>query len=83
MHRKRLTIKACDRWFGGHPPSPSYGGETRLPLQARSGYWAAAMLFRDRGVRLGALQPDEEPFRSLILRYGGEDALRRIQQFRG
>lgn len=34
-------------------------------------------------VRLCALKPDEEPFRSLILRYGGEDALRRIQQFRG
>ena len=33
-------------------------------------------------VRLCALKPDKEPFRSLILRYGGEDALRRIQQFR-
>jgi hypothetical protein len=33
-------------------------------------------------VRLCALKPEEEPFRSLILRYGGEDALRRIQQFR-
>jgi hypothetical protein len=35
------------------------------------------------GSAAGALKPDEEPFRSLILRYGGEDALRRIQQFRG
>jgi hypothetical protein len=34
-------------------------------------------------VRLGGLRADEEPFRSLILRYGGEDALRRIQEFRG
>ena len=34
-------------------------------------------------VRLCALQPDEEPFRSLILRYGGGDGLRKIQQFRG
>lgn len=34
-------------------------------------------------VRLCQLQPGEEPFRSLILRYGGEDALGRIQQFRG
>ena len=33
-------------------------------------------------VRLCALKPEEEPFRSLILRYGGDDALRRIQQFR-
>lgn len=33
-------------------------------------------------IRLCALKPDEEPFRSLILRYGGEDALRRIRQFR-
>ena len=33
-------------------------------------------------VRLCALKPNDEPFRSLILRYGGEDALRRIQQFR-
>jgi hypothetical protein len=32
-------------------------------------------------VRLCALKPDKEPFRSLILRYGGEDALWRIQQF--
>lgn len=34
-------------------------------------------------VRLTTLNPDEEPFRSLILRYGGEDALRKIQEFRG
>jgi hypothetical protein len=33
-------------------------------------------------IRLSALKPEEEPFRSLILRYGGEDALRRIRQFR-
>jgi hypothetical protein len=33
-------------------------------------------------VRLCALDPDKEPFRSLVLRYGGESALRRIQQFR-
>lgn len=33
-------------------------------------------------IRLSALKPEEEPFRSLILRYGGEDALQRIQNFR-
>jgi hypothetical protein len=33
-------------------------------------------------IRLCDLKPEEEPFRSLILRYGGEDALRRIQHFR-
>lgn len=33
-------------------------------------------------VALCALKPDEEPFRSLILRYGGEDALEKIRQFR-
>jgi hypothetical protein len=32
-------------------------------------------------IRLCALKPDDEPFRSLILRYGGEDALQRIRQF--
>jgi hypothetical protein len=32
-------------------------------------------------VRLCALKPEEEPFRSLILRYGGDDALQRIRQF--
>jgi hypothetical protein len=34
-------------------------------------------------VRLCSLKPTEEPFRSLILRYGGEDALRRIEKFCG
>ena len=34
-------------------------------------------------IRLGALKPEEEPFRSLILRYGGADALRKIQQISG
>jgi len=34
-------------------------------------------------VRLCALEPDKEPFRSLILRYGGADALRKIQQISG
>ncbi len=33
-------------------------------------------------VRICALDPGNEPFRALILRYGGEDALRRIHQFR-
>jgi len=32
-------------------------------------------------VRICALDPEEEPFRSTILRYGGEDALRRIKNF--
>jgi hypothetical protein len=32
-------------------------------------------------IRLCALKPVEEPFRSLILRYGGEDALQRTRQF--
>jgi hypothetical protein len=32
-------------------------------------------------IRLCALNPEQEPFRSLILRYGGEDALQRIRQF--
>lgn len=33
-------------------------------------------------VRICSLDPAVESFRRLILRYGGEDALRRIQQFR-
>lgn len=33
-------------------------------------------------VLLCALDPTKESFRTLILRYGGEDALRRIQNFR-
>jgi hypothetical protein len=33
-------------------------------------------------VHLCELRPDEEPFRSLILRYGGEHALGKIKQFR-
>lgn len=33
-------------------------------------------------VRLCALDPEEEPFRSLILRYGDEQALSRIKGFR-
>ena len=32
-------------------------------------------------VRICALDPDEDSFRALILRYGGEDALARIQSF--
>ncbi len=32
-------------------------------------------------VRICALNPHEEPFRALILRYGNEDALRRIETF--
>lgn len=32
-------------------------------------------------VRIAALDPAEESFRALILRYGGEDALARIQSF--
>lgn len=32
-------------------------------------------------VRICALYPTEESFRALILRYGGEDALNRIQNF--
>ena len=33
-------------------------------------------------VRICALDPEEESFRALILRYGGEDGLRRIKEFR-
>jgi hypothetical protein len=33
-------------------------------------------------VRICALDPDEESFRALILRYGGEDALARIKNFK-
>ena len=33
-------------------------------------------------VQLCALDPDDEPFRSLVLRYGGEDALEKIRRFR-
>jgi hypothetical protein len=33
-------------------------------------------------VRICALDPDEESFRALILRYGGEDARTRIKEFR-
>jgi Nucleotidyl transferase of unknown function (DUF2204) len=33
-------------------------------------------------VQICGLDPDEEPFRALILRYGGEDALERIRRFR-
>ncbi len=32
-------------------------------------------------VRICSLDPEEESFRALILRYGGEDALTRIRQF--
>jgi hypothetical protein len=32
-------------------------------------------------VRICALDPEREPFRSLILRYGGEDALSKIRRF--
>ena len=33
-------------------------------------------------VQICALDPDDEAFRSLILRYGGEDALEKIRRFR-
>jgi hypothetical protein len=34
-------------------------------------------------IRIHQLNPDDETFKNLILRYGGPDALRKIQQFVG
>jgi len=85
--RQKLSEGAKEMDLAGEPvllPRPEYLVALKLHAAASATRSKPEVDWEDirQIVRLCELKPEEEPFRSLILRYGGEDALRRIQQFR-
>jgi hypothetical protein len=82
----KLQIDSVQKSLAGQPvnlPRPDY--LVALKLHAAT---SATRRHRERDwediyqlIRICRLNPDDDSFRTLILRYGGEDALRKIKEF--